>query len=62
MLERTPVFERAWRVADLPRHPSPETATFYVRHGDVFASLCWLAAVGLVVAGRRRGRVREGVG
>lgn len=52
--ERTPIFERAWRVADVPRHPSPREATFYVRHGDVFAGLCWVAVLGLAVAGRLR--------
>ena len=36
-LEQTPVFEAAYRVADVPLHPDPARATFYVRHGDVFA-------------------------
>ena len=37
----TPIFEATWRSADLPLHPAPAEATFYVRHGDVFAYACW---------------------
>jgi apolipoprotein N-acyltransferase len=39
--EATPLFESAFRVADVPLHPAPREATFYVRHGDVFAWTCW---------------------
>jgi apolipoprotein N-acyltransferase len=55
----TPVFERAWRAADLPRHPRPREATFYVRHGDVFAALCWAglaATLGWATVGGVRDR------
>jgi apolipoprotein N-acyltransferase len=48
--ERTPIFEAGYRVVDVPLHPSPKDATFYVRHGDVFAYGCWLAC--LVLLGR----------
>jgi apolipoprotein N-acyltransferase len=41
----TPIFEATWRSADLPLHPAPERATFYVRHGDVFAYACWLGCL-----------------
>jgi apolipoprotein N-acyltransferase len=37
----TPIFEATWRTADLPLHPAPAEATFYVRHGDLFAYACW---------------------
>jgi len=53
----TPIFEATWRVADVPLHPAPSEATFYVRHGDVFALGCWilwLAHFG-VAAARGRG-------
>jgi len=54
--QQTPIFEPALLVADVPRHPSPRDATFYVRHGDWFAAACW-AFVGVLVATawRRRG-------
>jgi apolipoprotein N-acyltransferase len=52
--ERTSIFERAWLVADVPLRPPGISATFYVRHGDVFAGLCWAAVAGLVLARRRR--------
>ena len=51
-LEQTPVFEAAYRVADVPLHPDPARATFYVRHGDVFAWACWLAVAVLVARAR----------
>jgi apolipoprotein N-acyltransferase len=47
--EATPIFEPAFRVGDLPLHPAPREATFYVRHGDVFAWLCWAAWLGHLV-------------
>jgi len=37
----TPIFEATWRTADLPLHPAPADATFYVRHGDLFAYAVW---------------------
>ncbi len=39
--DATPIFEPTWLVADVPLHPQPATATFYVRHGDVFVYACW---------------------
>ena len=39
----TPIFETTWRIADVPLHANPREATFYVRHGDVFAWGCWIA-------------------
>jgi apolipoprotein N-acyltransferase len=53
--EQTPIFETGLLVADVPRHEDPRRATFYVRHGDLFAWACWLAAVvGVGTAWRRR--------
>jgi apolipoprotein N-acyltransferase len=40
--EATPLFESAFRVADVPLHPDPREATFYVRHGDLFVRACWV--------------------
>lgn len=62
--EATPIFERTWRVADVSLHPAPREATFYVRHGDVFAGACWAGWAGLGLAGlarRRRGGAPGGV-
>jgi len=46
----TPIFEATWRTTDLPLHSAPAEATFYVRHGDVFAYLCWVAWLAHFVA------------
>ncbi len=59
VVETTPLFEAHWRVMDVPRHPNPESATFYVRHGDVFAATCWLLCIGLAGRAWRGNRVRE---
>ena len=48
----TPIFEATWRSADLPLHPDPANATFYVRHGDLFAYACWVLWLGHLVAVR----------
>jgi apolipoprotein N-acyltransferase len=52
--EQTRIFEQGLLVADVPRHPDPRNATFYVRHGDLFAFACWLAAIGLAATAWRR--------
>ena len=49
--EQTRIFERAWLVADLPRRPAREGATFYVRHGDWFAVACAAGVLGLGALG-----------
>jgi apolipoprotein N-acyltransferase len=56
VLDPTPVFERAWRVMDVPRHPDPARATFYVRHGDVFAWICIAGSAALLAAAAWRAR------
>jgi len=58
---QTPIFETTWRVADVPLHPDPREATFYVRHGDVFAWGCWLVWLVYLGAGALRARGRDGV-
>jgi apolipoprotein N-acyltransferase len=50
VLDQTPIFEVSFRVQDVPLHPDPAGATFYVRHGDAFAYACWLAC--LLLMGR----------
>ncbi len=52
--EQTPIFEEGLLVGDVPRHPSPRSATFYVRHGDLFALLCWLCVAGFGASAWRR--------
>jgi apolipoprotein N-acyltransferase len=54
--EQTPVFEAAHRVMDVPIHADPAHASFYVRHGDVFAWACALAALAWPLWARGRGR------
>lgn len=54
--ERTRIFEREWLVADVPLRAPGAEASFYVRHGDVFAWACWAAvlATGVRAATRRK--------
>lgn len=55
--EQTPIFERGYRVSDVPVRGRSEPRTFYSRHGDVFTWACW---VGLVAgAGRAVARARS---
>jgi apolipoprotein N-acyltransferase len=58
--DATPIFEPAYRVFDLPLHPAPATATFYVRHGDVFAYACWALWLAYFVVGVYRRRASHG--
>ena len=52
--DATPIFEPAYRVFDLPLHPAPATATFYARHGDLFAYACWALWLAHFALGVRR--------
>ncbi len=56
--DRSPIFERSILVADVPlRSAAGGEATFYVRHGDVFAQACCLLLLARIVAsGTRRWR------
>jgi apolipoprotein N-acyltransferase len=57
---RTPIFERDWLVAEIPL-AGAELRTFYVRHGEWFATLCWLGLAALAgEAGLRARRARAG--
>jgi apolipoprotein N-acyltransferase len=60
--EQTKIFEAAVLIADVPIAQSGDPSTFYVRHGDVFAWLCWggWAAAALGARFTRRG-AREGM-
>ena len=42
--EATPIFEEAYRVAEVPIRSAASASggTFYVRHGDAFAWACWV--------------------
>lgn len=59
----TQLFERDLIVWDVPLRPPPVGGSFYARHGDVFAAVCWLAGGGVLLRGalasRRRGRGGE---
>ena len=47
----TRIFERAWLVADVPVRPASDGGTFYVRHGDWLAGVCWVAVLVQAVRG-----------
>jgi len=54
--ERTDIFVRGLRVADVPLRAPPRGGTFYTRHGDVFAWGCWIATLAFAgVAARGAG-------
>ncbi len=60
--ERTRIFERGYLVARVPVKRAEARSSFYVRHGDVFAVLCWIAVAAWLVAGWRRAAKEGGVG
>lgn len=51
VIEKTRIFEPDLLVGDVPLTPSAGSRTFYVRHGDWFASACALAALAVLVHG-----------
>ena len=53
---RTEIFERDLLVLDVPLRAAPAGGSFYSRHGDVFAGVCWLAAIAIVGLALRNGR------
>jgi apolipoprotein N-acyltransferase len=53
--QQTPIFERGFLVADVPLAPAGR-ASFYVRHGDVFAWACWIGVLALSITGGIRSR------
>ena len=52
MRARTRIFERGLLVEDIEIAAAGSEATFYVRHGDVFAWSCWLAGAAALAAAR----------
>jgi apolipoprotein N-acyltransferase len=51
---QTRIFERDLLVEDVTLRPAPAGGSFYARHGDVFAGLCWAGTtLWLAVAWRR---------
>ena len=55
--EMTPIFQPAYRVSLLQVRADSEVPSFYARHGDLFAQICWLA---LLLFSARAWRVRMG--
>jgi apolipoprotein N-acyltransferase len=60
--EATRIFERGLLVADLPLRPASAGRSFYVRHGDVFAWLCWAGLAAPALYARFGGGARRGAG
>jgi apolipoprotein N-acyltransferase len=56
--EQTRIFERTFLVGEVPVRPAGVGDSFYVRHGDLFAWLCWGGLLALLVRAwvQRRGR------
>jgi len=54
--EQTAIFERSYLVADVPLLPPQSGASFYVRHGDLFAGVCWIAVAALALSAGLRPR------
>jgi len=54
--QRTRIFERALLVEDVTLRPAPFGGSFYARHGDVFAGVCWLGTLGWLLLAWRRTR------
>ena len=53
---QTRIFERDLLVEDVTLRPAPAGGSFYARHGDVFAGLCWAASWLWLAAAWRRVR------
>jgi apolipoprotein N-acyltransferase len=61
VLRSTRIFERDLLVEDVTLRPAPAGGSFYARHGDVFAGLCWAGSAAWLAAAWRRTR-REAAG
>jgi len=59
VVEHTPIFEPGFLVHDVPLRPPPLGGSFYARHGDVFAGVCWAQLVAWIVVARRRAAREE---
>ncbi len=53
---QTRIFERDFLVGEVGLASPEQKATFYVRHGDVFAGACWAASGGAALLAARRSR------
>jgi len=56
--EQTRIFERDFLVGEVPVRPPGVGDSFYVRHGDLFAWLCWGGLLALSVRALAQGRGR----
>ena len=54
--QQTAIFEEGFLVADVPIRSSTAARTYYSRHGDHFAKVCWVASLALVAVGVRTRR------
>ena len=56
--EQTRIFERGFLVGDVPVRVPGVDDSFYVRHGNVFALVCWGGLLALWAVAMARGRIR----
>ncbi len=56
--EQTRIFERDVRVGEILLRPAPDGGSFYTRHGDWFANMCWAASA--ILLGLRGWHTRRG--
>jgi apolipoprotein N-acyltransferase len=56
---QTRIFERDLLVEDVTLRPAPAGGSFYARHGDVFAGVCWAGAWVWLAAAWRRTRTER---
>jgi apolipoprotein N-acyltransferase len=56
---QTRIFERDLLVEDVTLRPAPAGGSFYARHGDVFAGLCWAGSWLWLAAAWRRVRMES---
>jgi apolipoprotein N-acyltransferase len=54
--EQTRIFERDFLVGEVPVRPPGVDDSFYVRHGDLFAWVCWGGLLALLAGALARGR------
>jgi apolipoprotein N-acyltransferase len=55
--EQTRIFERDVRIGEIVLRPAPYGGSFYTRHGDWFAGMCW-AASGILLGHRAQQALR----
>jgi apolipoprotein N-acyltransferase len=58
--EQTRIFERDVRIGEITLRPAPLGGSFYTRHGDWFAKMCWAAsAILLALRGQQLRQTRR---